>query len=178
VYQVGIEEAAPVVVKFYRPGRWTEAAILEEHHFAQELAEAEIRLWRQSAAIRSHCSRMRAFALRPSSDTGRWPELGLATEREWMGRFLGRIHALGRRASFQHRPRWSIEALGDDSREFVLAEGWLPEHLVDAYESLTADLLEQARQWFDSAGAVRYCRLHGDWSSWQCALDRCRTAFR
>ena len=42
VYQVGIEDGAPVVAKFYRPGRWSDAQILEEHAFVRELAEREI----------------------------------------------------------------------------------------------------------------------------------------
>ena len=42
VWQVGLEDSPPVIAKFYRPGRWSDAAIIEEHTFAQELAEAEL----------------------------------------------------------------------------------------------------------------------------------------
>src|SRR5688572_13746236 len=96
VYQVGIEARAPVVVKFYRPGRWSNAAILEEHRFALELAAAEIPvvppICRDAESLFEQDGfRFAAF----ERHGGRWPELGTREEREWMGRFLGRMHALG-----------------------------------------------------------------------------------
>ena len=97
VYQIGIEDAAPVVAKFYRPGRWSDAAIREEHAFAAELAAQEIPvvapLDRDGATLHFHQGfRYAVFPRRG----GRWPELGTADERAWVGRFLGRIHAVGR----------------------------------------------------------------------------------
>jgi Ser/Thr protein kinase RdoA (MazF antagonist) len=92
---------------------------------------------------------------------GRWPELGTAKDREWMGRFLGRIHMVGRRSRFQHRERIDIERMGEDAREYLLDEGWLPQHLEEAYDSLTIDLLDRVRTAFEAAGASRL-RLHGD----------------
>ena len=163
VYQVGIEDSVPLIIKFYRPGRWTDAAIHEEHGFAIELAAAEIPivppLVRDGETLFSYENfRFALFERRG----GRWPELGSATEREWMGRFLGRIHAIGRRHKFQHRERMSIDRLGDQSRNFLLDEGWLPAHLETAYDTLTTDLLDRVREVFEGAGRLAEWRLHGD----------------
>jgi len=163
VYQVGIEDGVPLIIKFYRPERWSDEAIYEEHGFALELAAAEIPvippLVRDGETLFSYEGfRFALFERRG----GRWPELGSATEREWMGRFLGRIHAIGRRQRFQHRERMSINRLGLASRDFLLDEGWLPAHLETAYDSLTSDLLERIRDVFDGVGRLSEWRLHGD----------------
>jgi Ser/Thr protein kinase RdoA (MazF antagonist) len=162
VYQVGIEDGAPLIAKFYRPGRWSDAAIHEEHAFALELIEQEVPI--VPPIVRDGTSlferegfRFAVFERRG----GRWPELGTKTEREWVGRFLGRIHMVGRRQRFQHRERIDVERMGQDSSNYLLDEGWLPEHLEAAYESLTNDLIERARTVFDMASAARL-RLHGD----------------
>jgi len=162
VYQVGLEEGQPLIAKFYRPGRWTDAAILEEHSFALELAAQEVPvippIVRDGRSLFERSDfRFAVFERRG----GRWPELGTAQEREWIGRFLGRIHMVGRRTRFQHRGRIDVERLGHESREFLLDDGWLPEHLEEAYDSLTVDLLERIESAFESAGAFPL-RLHGD----------------
>jgi Ser/Thr protein kinase RdoA (MazF antagonist) len=86
---------------------------------------------------------------------GRWPELGTTTEREWVGRFLGRIHAVGRAADFRERPVLSIGDLGRGARDFVLEGGWMPDYLADKYADLTDVLLEEvedrARGWRGTA---------------------------
>lgn len=163
VYQVGIEGGTPIIVKFYRPGRWTDAAIHEEHGFALELAAAEIPL--VAPMVRDGKTlfewdgfRFAIFERRG----GHWPELGTRTEREWMGRFLGRMHLVGRRQRFRHRERIEVDRLGRQSRDFLLAEGWIPQHLESAYDSLTQDLLEQIEGDFAAAAGVTYIRLHGD----------------
>jgi len=163
VYQVGMEEGAPLIVKFYRPGRWSEAAILEEHDFALELAQAEIPvvppIVREGRSLFEYEGfRFALFERRG----GRWPELDTQAERAWMGRFLGRIHAVGRRRAFQHREWLDIARLGDDSRDFLLESGWIPAHLETAYDSLTADLLDSIADAFERADEVNAQRLHGD----------------
>jgi Ser/Thr protein kinase RdoA (MazF antagonist) len=163
VYQVGVEQGAPVIVKFYRPARWSDAAIMDEHGFALELAAAEIPvvppIVRDGRTLFEYEGFRYALFERRG---GRWPELGVRTEREWMGRFLGRIHMVGRRQRFRHRGRIDIDALGEDSREFLLDQDWIPEHLCAAYESLTRDLLEHIRAAFDLASGFAEIRLHGD----------------
>ena len=163
VYQVGIEGAAPLIVKFYRPDRWTDEAIHEEHGFALELAAAEIPVVppqvREGQTLFEYESfRFAVFGRRG----GRWPELGTRTEREWMGRFLGRMHMIGRRQRFRFRDHLSVERLGLDSRNYLLDQGWIPTHLESAYDSLTADLIEAIENAFDDASGTAYIRLHGD----------------
>ncbi len=121
VYQIGLEEGQPVVAKFYRPARWSDAAIREEHAFAGELAAQEIPvvapLLRDGVSL--HVHRGFRYAVFPRRG-GRWPELGVSDDREWVGRFLGRIHAVGRAARFVERTRLSMEELGRKARDFVL----------------------------------------------------------
>jgi Ser/Thr protein kinase RdoA (MazF antagonist) len=163
VYQVGMEQSQPVVVKFYRPERWSDAAIQEEHGFALELAAAEVPVVPPivhdgRTLFEYEGFRFTLFERRG----GRWPELGSRTEREWMGRFLGRIHVIGRRQRFRHRDRLDVERMGEGSRIYLLDEGWIPPHLENAYESLTADLMEQIRDAFAAARGFAELRLHGD----------------
>src|SRR5271156_2470085 len=141
VYQIGIEDGTPLVAKFYRPGRWTDAAIREEHAFAGELAALEIPvvapLKRDGASL--HVHRGFRYAIFPRRG-GRWPELGTRDEREWVGRFLGRIHAVGRAARFQSRGSLSVQQLGREARDYLLDGDWMPDYLLDKYEELTEEL--------------------------------------
>lgn len=168
VYQIGIEEAAPVVAKFYRPGRWTDAAIHEEHAFSLELAAQEIPvvapLTRDGAAgARESLFVHRGFryAVFPRRG-GRWPELGTATDREWVGRFLGRIHGVGRAARFAHRGQLSVADLGRKARDFVLDGDWMPDYLATKYEDLTDSLLQEVEAQADGWGGARLGRILGD----------------
>jgi Ser/Thr protein kinase RdoA (MazF antagonist) len=163
VYQIGCETGEPVVAKFYRPGRWSDAAILEEHGFALELAAAEIPviapLLLAGRTLLEHAGYR--YAVFPRRG-GRWPELGKADEREWTGRFLGRIHALGRAGRFSHRSRLSIDELGEQSREFVLDSDFLPDYLLDKYADVSAELLDEVSARTQSFEHVGYLRIHGD----------------
>jgi Ser/Thr protein kinase RdoA (MazF antagonist) len=156
VYQLGIEDGEPVVAKFYRPGRWSDAAIREEHQFAAELAAQEIPVVAPLANSGQtlHLHRGFRYAIFPRRG-GRWPELGTAEEREWVGRFLGRIHAVGRAGQFRERLRLSVEDLGRRSRDFLLEGEWMPEYLATKYADLTDALLgaveERARGWRGAA---------------------------
>jgi len=163
VYQVGIENGAPLIAKFYRPDRWSDAAIKEEHGFALELAAAEIPVVPpvvHNGQTLFECEGFR-FAVFERRG-GRWPELGTDNEREWMGRFLGRIHLIGRRQRFRHRGRIDVEKLGDESRNYLLEGGFIPAHVESAYDSVTSDLLEQIRAAFESVRGIGELRLHGD----------------
>ena len=163
VYQVGLESGEFVVAKFYRPGRWSDSAIEEEHAFALELAADEIPVvvpLARDAVTLFEWADFR-YALFPRQG-GRWPELESAADREWMGRFMGRIHLVGRRGDFKHRPNLDIERFGDEPRDFVLEHGFVPTHLEEAYATVTADLLERIEQAFETARTARWQRLHGD----------------
>ncbi|MGB6310514.1 MAG: serine/threonine protein kinase [Steroidobacteraceae bacterium] len=156
VYQIGIEDGAPLVAKFYRPARWTDAAIREEHAFAGELAAQEIPvvapLLRDGVSL--HVHRGFRYAVFPRRG-GRWPELGSRDEREWVGRFLGRIHAVGRAARFQERTRLSMDEMGRRARDFVLEGEWMPDYLAQKYADVTDALLDEievrAQDWRGAA---------------------------
>jgi Ser/Thr protein kinase RdoA (MazF antagonist) len=163
VYQVGRDDSTPVVVKFYRPGRWSTPAILEEHKFALELARAELPV----VAPEVHAGRTLfelsgfRYAVYPRQG-GRWPELGTKDDRVWMGRFLARIHAIGRMRTFHHRPRLDWRAMGLETADYLLDQGWIPPHLEAAYESLVEDVLGLVERRFAEATPYRMLRLHGD----------------
>lgn len=163
VYQIGIEEGEPVVAKFYRPGRWSDAAIREEHAFAAELAAHEIPvvapLSHDGATLHRH-QRFR-YAVFPRRG-GRWPELGTADEREWLGRFLGRIHAVGRSAPFRERARLSVDELGRRARDFVLTSGWMPDYLATKYADVTDRLLEEVEAQASGWRGAAQGRILGD----------------
>jgi Ser/Thr protein kinase RdoA (MazF antagonist) len=163
VYQIGIEDDAPVVAKFYRPGRWSDQAIHEEHAFSAELAAQEIPivapLVRDGESLCVHEGFR--YAIFPRRG-GRWPELGTAIEREWVGRFLGRIHAVGRAAVFHERTRLSVHDLGRQSRDFVLDGPWLPDYLASKYEDLTETLLEEVEAQASDWRGARLSRILGD----------------
>ncbi|MBL8519520.1 MAG: serine/threonine protein kinase [Betaproteobacteria bacterium] len=163
VYQVGIEEAAPVIAKFYRPHRWTDAQILEEHAFAQELADAEIPVVPPLAFAAGTLPRFGGFRFSVSSRRGgRAPELDRPDVLEWIGRFLGRIHAVGAARPFTHRPALTIDRFGATPREWLLASPFIPADIRPAWESVTALALDGIRAAFARAGDVRQIRLHGD----------------
>jgi Ser/Thr protein kinase RdoA (MazF antagonist) len=163
VYQIGIEDGEPVVAKFYRPARWSDAAIREEHAFAGELAAQEIPvvapLSRDGVSL--HVHRGFRYAVFPRRG-GRWPELGVSGDREWVGRFLGRIHAVGRAARFVERTRLSIEDLGRNARDFVLEGDWMPDYLATKYADLTDELLDEVEARASGWGGAALGRILGD----------------
>ncbi|MGH6885282.1 MAG: serine/threonine protein kinase [Geminicoccales bacterium] len=163
VYQVGIEEADPLVVKFYRPGRWSRESILEEHAFARELAEREIPVVPPThyggETLHEYAGFL--FAIYPRRG-GRWPELRSRDARLLMGRFIGRLHAVGATAKFRHRPALDVDTFGKASRDWLLGERFLPPDLEPAYRTLTADLLQRVEARFAVVSPLRLIRLHGD----------------
>jgi Ser/Thr protein kinase RdoA (MazF antagonist) len=163
VYQVGIEDSTPVVAKFYRPERWSDAQILEEHAFAAELAAAEIPVVAPLAFAGETLRRAEGFrfAVFPRRG-GRAPELDDENTLEWLGRFIGRIHAVGRIRPFVQRPRLDIAGFGEEPRAFLLASGFIPRDLVAAWTQVAELALEGVRHAFDRAGDVSYLRVHGD----------------
>ena len=162
VYQLGTDDGF-VVVKFYRPKRWSTKAILEEHEFALELAAQDIPvvppLVRSGRSLHERDGYRFAVYERRG---GRWPELGTSEDREWLGRFLGRLHAVGGVRRFKKRPALERENLGAESVKEILAGDWLPPHLVESYERITEQLLQGIEQCFEEVGSYRELRIHGD----------------
>jgi Ser/Thr protein kinase RdoA (MazF antagonist) len=163
VYQVGIEDSQPVVAKFYRPARWSDEQILEEHGFALELAAAEIPLVAplEFANRTLHEFDGFRFAVSPRRG-GRAPELDDPEVLEWLGRFIGRIHAVGATKSFVHRPRLDIASFGDEPREYLLSSGLIAQDMRAPWTQASQLALEGVRHAFERAGDVAYIRTHGD----------------
>lgn len=164
VYQIGVEENQPIVAKFYRPHRWSDDAIIEEHQFTLDLAEQEIPVIapivnQQGETLHKHGHYR--FALYPRRG-GRSPELDNPEHLEQLGRFIGRIHALGATKKFEHRTTLNIETLAIKPRAFLLENNFIPEYLLEAYTSVTSDLIRQVERSFENAGDFKNIRLHGD----------------
>jgi Ser/Thr protein kinase RdoA (MazF antagonist) len=163
VYQVWLEDALPVVAKFYRPERWPDAAILEEHAYTIELAAREVPvvapLVFNGRTLFEHAGFR--FALYPRQG-GRVPELSDPATREWLGRFIGRIHAVGALQPFAHRPALDIASFGTEPRDYLLQHDWLPAELREVWAGVSAQALDGVRHAFDRAGEYPAIRLHGD----------------
>jgi Ser/Thr protein kinase RdoA (MazF antagonist) len=163
VYQVGLDEGAPVVVKFYRPARWDNEQILEEHGFALELAAAEIPLIPPMSLKGETLHHFEGFRFAVFERRGgHAPELDRQDTRKWLGRFLGRIHAVGACKPFRYRPELTPERYGLESIVTIREGGWLPMHLETAFNSLADDLIVAIEAGYRRAGEVRNVRLHGD----------------
>jgi Ser/Thr protein kinase RdoA (MazF antagonist) len=163
VYQIGLEDGASVVAKFYRPARWSDAQIDEEHAYALELAAREIPvvapLVHDGRTLFEHAGFR--FAVYPRRG-GRTPELDDPAVLEWIGRFLGRIHAVGAIQPFRTRPALDPQTFGRVPRDFLLAHELVPPELREAWSSIAALALAAVeRRWNEVAG-VASIRLHGD----------------
>ena len=162
VYQVGIEDETPLIAKFYRPDRWTDAAILEEHAFSTELADCEIPvvapLQRDGQTLFEHAGFR--FALFPRRG-GRAPEPGNLEQLYRLGQLLGRLHGVGASKPFLHRETLCVETFGHASLKTLLEGNFIPRSLLPAYESVARDLLKRLDELF---ARVSYTpiRLHGD----------------
>ena len=162
VYRVDIEDAPPLAAKFYRPQRWSEAAIVEEHAFIERLAVAEIPA---VAPLQHHGRSLHAyagfsFALFPWQP-GRSGELD-ADARELLGRYLARIHRAGSAVRFLQRPHLRVDERGTASVDYLLQHGFIPDYLHAAYTSVAQELLGHIEMAFADTGAYESLCLHGD----------------
>jgi Ser/Thr protein kinase RdoA (MazF antagonist) len=178
VFQVFLEDGSAVVAKFYRPARWSDAQILEEHAFALELADSEIpvvaplvlRARDESAQARPSLAGEPPTLARPADGyrfsvaprrAGRPPELDEPGALRWIGRFIGRLHAVGARREFRHRTRLT-QGMGFAARDALLASEVIPPEAVLPWRSACDAALERVERAFDAAGEQRSLRLHGD----------------
>ncbi len=171
VYQIPLEEAASghgvVVAKFYRPGRWSEAQIAEEHSFSQELMAAEIPvigpLVLQGATL--HHFGGFAFSVSPRRG-GRPPELEDFEVLEWIGRFLGRIHSVGAARPFVERPALDLKSFGTESHDWLLRHDKVPLDVQSAWDHACREALELIAKgplcMVHEDRPLRRIRLHGD----------------
>lgn len=163
VWQVGLEEAAPVIAKFYRPGRWSDAAIVEEHTFAQELADAELPVV-SPLAFEGHTLLFHQgfrYALTPRRG-GRAPELEALDQLQWLGRLIARMHVVGARQPFAHRGRLDRDSMVREPVQAVLEATLLPTSLQTNYRAAAARLDSAIAARTEAVGPVRQLRLHGD----------------
>ncbi len=163
VYQVGMEEGPALVAKFYRPARWSDAQIREEHAFALELAEREIPVVAPLDAAGRTLNEFAGyrFAVYPRRG-GRQPELDDPKTLEWIGRFIGRIHAVGAVSAFRERPALDIGNFGEEPRDWLLKSRLIPADVLDAWKAAAALALDGVRRCYEQAGKVKTIRLHGD----------------
>ena len=170
VYQVGLEDRSNLVVKFYRPGRWSDAQILEEHAFSAELAEAEVPavapLEYNGSTLHHHAGF--AFSVSPYRG-GRPPELDDFEVLEWIGRFLARIHSVGAARPFEVRPALDLQSFGIASRDWLLAHHMVPLDVQKEWQAACDVAIEMIASTALSTGAngqfdseLRALRVHGD----------------
>ncbi len=184
VFQVFLEDGRVVVAKFYRPGRWSDAQILEEHRFAAELMAEECPVVAPWPLEIVPASRLPArhggdgtgpgtlvevqtdggpyrFAV-VERRAGRAPELEAPGTLAWIGRLIGRIHSVGRRRPFEHRTRLGVAGLGEASRDWLLASGLVPPDILPGWLDAVNRVIDLAHAAFDRAEPLTTLRLHGD----------------
>lgn len=163
VYRVGMDDGQSLIAKFYRPNRWSNEAILEEHEFTKMLADLEIPVVEPNTIngktlLETEHFRIAMFVNRG----GRAPDLENFDQLEQMGRFMGRIHQVGKSINFTHRPDLDIDSFGIQARAYILDNNFIPKDLEQAYSSLTEQLLKEVAQCYERAGDVPLIRCHGD----------------
>lgn len=162
VYQIGIEDEEPLIAKFYRPNRWSDAQIKEEHVFSLELTELEIPvispLVRDGRTLFDYQGYR--FSLYPRRG-GHAPELENLDTLYSLGQYIGRIHAVGKVRRFSERPDITVQSFAHDARQFVIENGFIPTSLEAAYSTVSAHVIEKIES---IMGSVNYesIRLHGD----------------
>lgn len=163
VYQVGIEDAAPIIAKFYRPHRWSNPAIVEEHQFAAELVAHDIPVVAPLTIANQtlHEYQEFRFAVFPRQG-GRALELENLEHLEWMGRFLGRLHAVGACQPFQHRLQLDVQSYGHNPYHFLLEGNFIPAELKQNFCFTVEAALQKIKECFQQVESIHYLRLHGD----------------
>jgi len=182
VFQVMLEDGSATVAKFYRPARWSDEQILEEHRFARQLAQQEIPViapqplqaaadapiaalrcigdpstlacWDDDGAV----FRLAVYARR----SGHGPELDDPQVLQWLGRFVGRLHAVGATEPFRARRRLDAQTYGHQALQRLLEGHALPAPQTDAFAAVARSALSEVERAYRSAGAVATLRLHGD----------------
>jgi Ser/Thr protein kinase RdoA (MazF antagonist) len=163
VYQLKDYDNNKFVVKFYRPNRWSDEQILEEHHFCAELAANEIPVVapiQKNSKTLFHFNDFRFSVF--DCKGGRTPNLDDKDTLIWLGRFIGRIHCLGESKTYQHRPQLRLQDFGVESVNFLLENNFIPSHIEASYQAIGQQILEQCKNTFEQVGSANQLRLHGD----------------
>ncbi|WP_020652609.1 serine/threonine protein kinase [Massilia niastensis] len=163
VYRVGREEGPPVVVKFYRPQRWSDEAILEEHGFMAELADKEVPVVPAQVLDGRTLHAFEGFRFAVfASQGGRAPELGDPDTLEWLGRFIGRIHAVGAARPYAARPSLDPQTFGREPFDYLRSHDFVPRELAATWASVVEQALGGVARCYERAGDLPLLRLHGD----------------
>ena len=160
VYQFQADDGRRLVVKFYRPDRWTNAEIQEEHDFSWQVSDADIPL---VAPLKIdgqtlHTYQGFRFTVFPSVG-GRQFEIDNLDQLEWMGRFIGRMHRVSQTQSFTHRPAISTETFLDEPYRELQQSALLPDHLKSAFFAIAEPLIDLTKKHYRPVNEIR---LHGD----------------
>ncbi len=163
VYQVGLGDGSLIVVKFYRPNRWSDDAILEEHRFSVELFERDIPVVTPKLIDGQtlHTADDFRLAVYPCRG-GRAPELDNLDMLEQLGRLVARIHLVGEQADFEHRPSINVDSYVIEPSRVVMESGYLPHELEATYEALVGEIETAVEHCVDRSGGYDVIRLHGD----------------
>ena len=180
VFQVFLETGDVVVAKFYRPGRWSDAQIVEEHAFALELAREEVPV--VPPLVLHPDARVQGLELQGNPPTlallqtptgthrftaatrcaGREPELEDPDTLRQVGRFIGRLHAVGRQRPFAHRHHMNARKDGRQALDLLLHGGFVPGTERPAWQQAAEQALTAVNTAFDAAAPLANLRLHGD----------------
>lgn len=163
VLQIGLNDAAPVVTKFYRPQRWSDQAILEDHQFSLTLKTAEIPvvapLQNSKKETLFEFEGFR-FAVFPKQG-GRTPNLENRENLSWIGRFLGRIHQVSKHMPFQHRQNLFADSVTENNTDWILNSPFIPPEYRSIYQAMTSALIEKITDAFNRV-APKMISIHGD----------------
>ncbi len=163
VYQVGVDGGEPLIVKFYRPDRWSDEQIDEEHQFTLDLSAQELPVVAPLVSDEDKTLRQYngfGFAIYPRK-SGHPPELDNLEHLKVLGRVLGRIHLLGACRPFFVRPTLDSQSFGHESVALIAAK-LIPADYRESYQALTRDLLDRIDTAFANASSIRNLRIHGD----------------
>ncbi len=164
VYQVNLEEGDPIIAKFYRPNRWTNEAIEEEHRFSIELYDAELPVvapWKNEADVTIFNYQNFRFSLYPRRG-GHPPEPSNLDQLYRLGSLMGRLHAFGATKAFEHRKTISVQSHCIEPSAFLIEASFIPNELVKEYKSLTDQIAEQVTQAWAKVPNLKTIRTHGD----------------
>jgi Ser/Thr protein kinase RdoA (MazF antagonist) len=165
VYQAGLEDQSFIVVKFYRPERWSDSAIAEEHQFTQTLFDEELSVVTPVALTTTAAGRQTVFQHGGfrfavfARQGGHPPNLENLDDLEVLSRTIARMHAVGARQPFEHRPQINVQRFGHDSRNFLLENNFLPPEMEAAYATVSEHLLQRIEPLMINVPNVR---IHGD----------------
>jgi Ser/Thr protein kinase RdoA (MazF antagonist) len=163
VYRLGLEDDSNIVIKFYRPERWCDLAIMEEHQFAQELVKLDIPIIEPVKINNKTLHHYKSFRFSLwECFGGRAPDLDNDETLKQLGRLVARIHLHSEFSKFEYRPTLDIQSYGYQSTKFLLDNSFIPPDIDRAYTSIISDLFENIKKCFKTCGGYKAFKIHGD----------------